>query len=74
MQAGTTQVGVTKELIRALALANGVNLPEERLDAVLRQYQSYLRTLAQMDSLPLTREAEPEIIFSLPSGSTTTRR
>ena len=61
------QVGITKELIQALALANGVHLPEERLDAVLRQYQSYLQTLARLDSLPLTREAEPEIMFSLPS-------
>ena len=67
------QAGMTKELVRALALGNGVNLPEERLDAVLRQYQSYLQTLAQLDSLPLSREAEPEIVFSLPSESSTTQ-
>jgi hypothetical protein len=56
--------GITKELLRTLALAQGVQLPEERLDAVLRQYQSYLQTLAQLDSLPLAREAEPEITFT----------
>ena len=59
MQAG----GITKELLRELALANGVNLPEERLDAVLRQYQNYLRALARIDTLPLPREIEPEILL-----------
>lgn len=57
-------VGITKELLRALALVQGVNLPEERLDAVLRQYQSYLQSLGRLDSLPLPREAEPEITFT----------
>ena len=61
------QSGMTKELLRTLALANGVNLPEERLDAVLRQYQNYLETLTRLDTLPLPREAEPEIIYSLPT-------
>ena len=65
MQAG----GITKELLRTLALAQGVNLPEERLDAVLRQYQNYLQSLARMDSLPLPREAEPEILFTHQMGS-----
>jgi hypothetical protein len=59
----------TRELIRALALINGLDLPEERLDVVLRQYQNYLRTLAGLDSLPLPREAEPAIVFSLLSAS-----
>jgi len=57
--------GITKEVLRSLALANGVEIPEERLEQVLKQYQSYLETLAQLDSLPLARESEPEIIYSL---------
>jgi len=57
------QPGITKELLRTLAEANGVKLPEERLDAVLRQYQNYLQALARLDTLPLPREAEPEILF-----------
>ena len=65
MQAG----GITKELIRTLAIAQGVNLPDERLDAVLRQYQNYLQSLARMESLPLSREAEPEILFTHQMGS-----
>jgi hypothetical protein len=65
MQAGSAS-GVTRQLIKTLALANGVDLPEERLDAVLQQYQIYLQTLARLDTLPLAREAEPEHIFALP--------
>lgn len=56
---------ITKELVRSLASANGVDLPEARLDAVLKQYKDYLNTLEKLDSLPLSREAEPEIIYSL---------
>jgi hypothetical protein len=61
--------GITKELLRTLALAQGVTLPDERLDAVLRQYQNYLQSLARMESLPLPREAEPEILFTHRMGS-----
>jgi hypothetical protein len=56
---------ITKELLKSLALANGVDLPEERLDSVLKQYDDYLKILARLDSLPLASEAEPEIIYSL---------
>jgi hypothetical protein len=66
MQAGS----ITKEVLRTLALAQGVNLPEQRLDAVLRQYQAYLAGLARMESLPLPREAEPDILFSHQMGTT----
>jgi hypothetical protein len=62
------QAGITKEMLQALALANGVHLPEARLEAVLRQYQLYLESLARLDTLPLPREAEPEIIYALPAG------
>jgi hypothetical protein len=71
MQAGSAS-GVTKELIKALASANGVDLPEERLDAVLQQYVTFLQTLARLDTLPLAREAEPEHIFTLPKAGTPT--
>jgi len=61
--------GITKEFIRTLALTHGVTLPEQRLDAVLKQYQAYLQSLARMESLPLPREAEPEILFTHQMGS-----
>ena len=67
MQAGG---GITKEVLKALALAQGVTLPDERLDGVLRQYQAYLQGLARMESLPLPRESEPEILFSHQMGTT----
>lgn len=63
--------GVTKELIQSLAMANGLQIPEERLELVLRQYQSFLRTLEQLDSLALEMEAEPATVFSVSSGSST---
>ena len=56
---------VSKEMLKSLAAANGVDLPDARLDAVLKQYQQYLKTLEELDSLPLSREAEPEIKYSL---------
>jgi hypothetical protein len=68
MQERLRQAGITKELLKSLAQGNGVNVPDERLDAVLKQYQSYLEILARLDSLPLSREAEPEIIYSLRPG------
>lgn len=56
---------VTKELIQSLALANGLHIPEDRLEVVRRQYQSFLRSLDQIESLGLEREAEPAISFSV---------
>jgi len=56
---------VTKEFIQSLAAANGLTIPEERLELVLRQYESFMRTLGEINSLPLPREAEPAIVYSL---------
>ena len=60
-------MAVDQTFIKNLAEANGLNLPEERLDAVLRQYQSYLRTMERIDTVPLERETEPAIRYSLES-------
>ena len=51
--------------IKTLAEANGLTIPDNRLERVLQQYQSFLRTLERLDSVPLERGAEPDIIFSL---------
>jgi hypothetical protein len=56
---------VTKELIRSLASANGLNLPEARLESVLKQYENYLRLLELLDSFELDRTAEPALGFTL---------
>lgn len=58
---------ITKEVLQALAIANGLNLPDKRLDDVLRQYQAYLNLVSQLESLSLEREAEPAFVFS-PAG------
>jgi hypothetical protein len=56
---------VSKELVKSLALANGLNLPEARIGRVLEQYKTYLRLLERLDSFELDRTAEPATVFSL---------
>ena len=72
-------MAVDRELIKNLAEADGLNIPDERLDMVLRQYQGFLRTLAEIDSVPIEKEVEPAITYSntLPSlipGDTAERK
>ena len=56
---------ITKDFIRTLAAANGLTIPEDRLDVVQRQYESFLRTLAEIQELELPRETEPSILYTL---------
>jgi hypothetical protein len=72
-------MAVDQAFIKALAEANGLTIPEDRLDAVLRQYQSFLRTIERMDAVALEKETEPAIDFSLesiapPTGAAGERR
>ena len=60
-------MAVDQTFIKNLAEANGLTIPEERLEAVLRQYQSFLRTIERMDEVPIEKEIEPAIDFSLES-------
>lgn len=53
------QSGLTKEFVRALTQANGLDLPDERLEPLVRQYESELRRLERLDTLNLPREAQP---------------
>jgi hypothetical protein len=57
----------TIDLVRALAAANGLTIPDERLALVRREYASLLQTLERINSLPLPIETEPAFVFSLPS-------
>lgn len=56
-----------RDTIRTLADANGLPIPDERLDLVLRQYLAFLRTIEKIDTVVHSREAEPAIVFS-PTG------
>lgn len=56
---------VTREFIKTLAAANGIEIPDERLDLVRVQYQTFIRTLAEINALPLPRETEPSITYAL---------
>ena len=60
-------MAVDQTFIKTLAEAIGLTIPEDRLDAVLRQYQSFLRTIERMDAVPVEKEIEPAIDFSLES-------
>jgi len=60
-------MAVDQTYIKNLAEANGLTIPEERLEAVLQQYQSFLRTIERMDAVLIEREIEPAIDFSLES-------
>lgn len=64
--------GVDKAFIAALAEANGIPIPEDRQEVVLKQYQTYLELLNRLDSVPLDREAEPSVTFVLPAEGTGT--
>ena len=59
---------MTRETLRILAAANNLRVSEERLDLVLREYESLLRSLATLNALPLPREADPANVCSLPSA------
>jgi hypothetical protein len=58
-------VAIDRTFIQTLAEANGLTIPDERLDLVLRQYESYLRALETIDSVDQKRELEPVIDFSV---------
>ena len=64
----------TKDFIRTLAAANGIQIPEERLELVLRQYDGFMRTLEQINSLTLPAETEPAFVFALPPATPATDR
>jgi hypothetical protein len=62
-------MAMDRSTIKALAEANGLSFPDDRLDLILRQYQGFLRTMEGIDKVEIARETEPAITFSniLPS-------
>ena len=56
---------ITTRLVRTLAAANGIEIPEERLEGVRAQYEAFLKSLVEINSVTLSRESEPAIAFSL---------
>ena len=67
-------MAVDKATIKTLAEANGLSIPEDRLEIVLKQYQTYLDLLARLDSFPLEMTAEPSVTFALPSEEATRQK
>ena len=56
---------LSKESIRALAGANGLTIPEDRLEAVLKTYQGFLDLLERLNAFPIDNGVEPMTTSSL---------
>lgn len=54
-----------KELMRAIAKANGRPLTEERVEADLPAYKNFLLALERLDAYTFAQEDEPAFHFSL---------
>jgi hypothetical protein len=54
-----------KGLMRAIAMANGRPLSEERIEADLPAYKNFLLAIERIDSYQFAQEAEPAFHFSL---------
>jgi hypothetical protein len=54
-----------KDLMRAIAIANGRPLTEERIDADLPAYKGFLLALERMEAYTFAVEDEPAFHFSL---------
>ena len=54
-----------KELMRAIAKANGRPLTEERVEADLPAYKNFLLAMERVDSYNFALEDEPAFHFSL---------
>lgn len=68
--------GVTGQFIRTLAAANGIMLPEERVELVRRQYERLMESVTLIDTLQIPTEAEPALgpPFAPPSTGAIDRR
>ena len=54
-----------KELMRAIAKANGRPLSEERIEADLPAYKNFLLAIERLDAYQFAQEDEPAFHFSL---------
>ena len=54
-----------KDLMRAIARANGRPLSEERIEADLPAYKNFLLALERLDTYTFAQEDEPAFHFSL---------
>lgn len=63
---------ITPAFIRSLAAANGITITDEQLEPVRTQYESFMRTLRQIEAVPLTPEMDPAVIFGLAPAAMTT--
>ena len=65
---------ITPAFIRSLAAVNGITIADEQLESVRKQYESFIRTLMEIEAVPLTPEVDPAVIFGLAPAAMTTPR
>ena len=56
-----------KEIMKAIAMANGRPLSDERIDADLPAYKNYLAAIERLNAYNFAVEDEPAFHFSLES-------
>jgi hypothetical protein len=56
---------VTGEFVAALAAANGIEVPKERVELVRREYENLMRSVAIISGLSVPAGTEPAIGQSL---------
>ena len=52
---------ISGDFVKTLASANGIELPDERVELVRREYENLMRSVAILDGLSVPRETEPAI-------------
>jgi hypothetical protein len=65
---------VTKDTIKTLAQANGLPMPDERLERVLHQYQNFMRLIERLDAYELKMDEEPQTVFTLVPDASSGRK
>jgi hypothetical protein len=60
----TMPATITAQTIQELARANGLEIPEERLELVKKDYEGFLQLIQRINTFPLDPDAEPMITFS----------
>ncbi len=63
MGESTTANTITNDTTRDLARANGLAIPDERLEAVRKDYEGFLLLIGRLDTFPLKATTVPAISF-----------
>ena len=63
---------ITGEFIRTLAAANGIAISDAQLEPVRQQFESFMRTVTEIEAVPLAPEVDPAVVFGLAPAAMST--